>query len=774
MTQKPMYAAMVNSPVTEIVADISVTDTVIELLDATKLPTAPNLAVIGSDETAETVRYTEVNGNVITVERGFQGAAKSWSAGTKVARYFTAYDHDSARENIEGLYDRLDAAESKELTLQPGVQLVTAKRDARFKLGAIKGKTEINGQGRIGIIGVENPYVTRISGNLLPPFYEWSQSGNIRLDSPYDVTITAESTAQEFLQYDFVPMSNQTYTISGANIRVVDLTNVVILAFTGNTNSSQTFSVPASCKQLRIVASNATQATVGTGNIVTSPGTYRTQNPVLNFGDKSLPFVPREDAMLAFQTELHANPTDGSESDELFERDGQYFKLAKWKKRALDGSENWIHIGNKSGFKSLGVNSYALDAKKGDYEATLLATKFNGQKLKAGNSTDLSAEADIIYIYDGGLRVSIANTDSGWGDNYTPTSAEIKAYFMGWKMYTDGENALTSIYNGSGTKGWFKRNKTDTSDNSNYAHYNGFPLGTVPTKSYPDWTPYNLLYKLTSPTVESVTSEGCLALTEGDNQIEVGTGIILREGTQPKLSVLYNTYEINSVSTGNVALNPLRHKADKISAVYKNNHPDKWSRVSDTNSYGRERAFLDASLFDQTAPYSVTYIKLDKSPVVPITGSLALNEKARLTDLTAGIQEALQRVSVVEQKKAEKDQPVWIAPTLLNGWIPYVDGVNFVGYPTAQYMKDSQGFVHIRGLIKGGPASQSIIFQLPKEYRPKENVTFITNCYPSDIGLEQISRIKIEPTGNVIYMVGPAMTAAPSWVSLYLPAYSTE
>ena len=99
-----MYPGMPNSPQTELAADITADDTTIPLVDASKLPPAPNLAVIGSDEMAETVLYTGIDGNNLTgVTRGFQGVAKAWNAGTKVARNFTAYDWDSARQNVEEL-----------------------------------------------------------------------------------------------------------------------------------------------------------------------------------------------------------------------------------------------------------------------------------------------------------------------------------------------------------------------------------------------------------------------------------------------------------------------------------------------------------------------------------------------------------------------------------------------------------------------------------------------------------------------------------------------
>lgn len=98
---KTMYPAQANSPVTELAAEIDAIQTTIPLVDATRLPAAPNLATIGTDDSAETVLYTGVSGNDLTgVTRGFQGEAKSWVAGSKVARYLTAYDIDTMRENI--------------------------------------------------------------------------------------------------------------------------------------------------------------------------------------------------------------------------------------------------------------------------------------------------------------------------------------------------------------------------------------------------------------------------------------------------------------------------------------------------------------------------------------------------------------------------------------------------------------------------------------------------------------------------------------------------
>lgn len=97
-----MYPAQVNSKQTELGVAIDAVQVTIPLVDASLVPDAPNLVTIGTDESAETVLYTGKSGNdLIGVTRGFQGTSHSWALGTKVARYFTAYDHDSFRENIK-------------------------------------------------------------------------------------------------------------------------------------------------------------------------------------------------------------------------------------------------------------------------------------------------------------------------------------------------------------------------------------------------------------------------------------------------------------------------------------------------------------------------------------------------------------------------------------------------------------------------------------------------------------------------------------------------
>ena len=70
--------------------------------------------------------------------------------------------------------------------------------------------------------------------------------------------------------------------------------------------------------------------------------------------------------------------------------------------------------------------------------------------------------------------------------------------------------------------------------------------------------------------------------------------------------------------------------------------------------------------------------------------------------------------------KASITQEAWITPTLTNGWTLQNDG-----YYNAQYMIDSLGFVHLRGLITGG-ANDSVCFSLPEGYRPSRLINYVT------------------------------------------------
>ena len=107
---------------------------------------------------------------------------------------------------------------------------------------------------------------------------------------------------------------------------------------------------------------------------------------------------------------------------------------------------------------------------------------------------------------------------------------------------------------------------------------------------------------------------------------------------------------------------------------------------------------------------------------------------------------------------AMKSQSPWheigayAQPVFENNW------VNFsVSEETAAFMKDSMGFVHLKGLVKSGTAGP--IFTLPAGYTPVANPIFTV---PTNNGINWLfGGIQVAADGKVYFAVG-----SNTWVSL--------
>ncbi|MUG45235.1 hypothetical protein [Paenibacillus woosongensis] len=572
-----------------------------------------------------------------------------------------------------------------------------------------------------GIVGVENPYAIATSGNLLPPFYEWTAGAGItslNIKEPYEVEATFRaSSAGTAFQSIVSAIPEQEYALSwDVNDRgtlwvgFIDRSGVQITA--ANIPNKGTFITPQNTSKITV-------AWYEPGG-----GTIKLKNPMLTFSEAKL-FESQRRSILAFQTELHANPTDLSDPDVLFEWDGQYFKLMKWKKIVLNGSMDWTFGNNYSNGQYKSVNLPI----SGQLKDSASVTKFNGvlleRRMAAGGIWD---KADMQLLSENLFSLTISIEESGWGSSYTPSVDEIKAYFWGWTMCNQNGSVP---YVGTGTKYWKTINKPGVADTS-----------TLPTTQAPNRTSYQLLYRLAKEIVEPVTVEGCLTLAEGDNLVDVGTGIVLRESVKPKQHTNTN-WIINNTGVGT----SLSSKAAEIIAIYRDSGRDhKWIKESVTGAWGTEQAYIFSANYDQSAAYSVTYTKLDTFPIQPISGSLAANEKAQINNLTTGVAEALHRVSVIEQKKTEKDAPSlqWITPTLLNGWTSN----HGMGY------KKIGSLLLFKGTIEGGSVGALSAFILPQGYRPKANRSIgVLSRNTSQVYAQ--GRITIYPSGEFTVDVGP-------------------
>lgn len=90
------------------------------------------------------------------------------------------------------------------------------------------------------------------------------------------------------------------------------------------------------------------------------------------------------------------------------------------------------------------------------------------------------------------------------------------------------------------------------------------------------------------------------------------------------------------------------------------------------------------------------------------------------------------------------------AVNFLNGWTNYGSGYNNAGF-----MKDSDGFVHLKGLIRNGTVGQTA-FILPVGYRPSSRPLIGTITSSLNVG-----RIDIQTSGAVTMQNGSS-----SWISL--------
>ncbi|MGV6933970.1 hypothetical protein ACWA2B_00325 [Paenibacillus sp. CMM36] len=549
------------------------------------------------------------------------------------------------------------------------------------------------------VMPVRNPYAIRYGENLIPPFYEWTLGERAKVMNPYKLETAATVSVDQSNTYVAVS-PGVTYTFSvkvNGRVTVVEVddlgteSNVYSTTNNENRDVTVTFTTKTTTKRVRIYATN------------TGAGTYTLENPMLNIGSTAKPFKPREDSMLALQTDLYADPVTGANADTVYERDGQYFKSKKWQGLTLDGSLAWTYFDKGTDYKvvRLPVANGLTDTER--------ITKFDGKLVQhvfptsAADQSHLSASAGVV-----GLSISVA--DSGWGDGYQPDQNDIKAYFFGYKVYdagtftpTQAQAATTATWNGTGAKYYVPRVGPAN------------PVASAPQQSYAGYTPYQLVYQLATPTVEPIVSEGKLSFTEGDNQVEVGTGIVLREATKPTSSLVGDAYlQINRIDYGTA----VKYRVSKFLAVYVGNRKDSgWEALNppDNQSYGLERLRKSSSQIT-TEPYSVTYLMLDPSPVVPFTGSYAANEKTLLADLVDSVQQNTARVSVLENKKADKDNPAVLTPTLLNGVT--------LEYPTSpvEYRKSSDGLVTIQGSVKPSSTGDIVAFMLPAGYRPKQTV----------------------------------------------------
>lgn len=595
---------------------------------------------------------------------------------------------------------------------------------------------------------VQNPYVIRRSRNLIPPFTEWNLHTNARVVEPYKLELNATGAIQ-ISSVNIPVLPNTIYVLSAtlsanATIGITYFdANGNVLAGQGNpgsgwnlsTNPSGVFTTPSSCVKIRVQVYN-----------LISSGTFTFTNPMLNIGSTALPFEPIEEDYLFLETKLHSS-VDGTVYDELIPTDTGYEKFARFREVVLDENLNWSLNVDRTGFKHV-ITSPQFSLWRG--QNTSKVVKYDG-KMLAYDGTANSFDTFVDYWSGsanphGTLGIAISDSDSGWGENYTPTTDEIKAYFLGWRMFVWNSDPNVP-YNGTGIKAWGKI-YCGVGGNDNGV-VSGSATQTLPTTMNDQgYVPYRLIYQLATPVREALSCEGSVLMKKGSNIIELGSGVILKERVTP-LRDTSGIYRINSNYQIPIGSTWLKYAAKRIFNIYRNGQPDpRWSitndRTPDPAINGTAEARLyDSSDFDPTAVYEVTYLVLDKYLFTTNPIDLQSSYQANLNEIvgkTVEKQANLEtKVSVIENTYARKEQMPWITPTLLNGWVNYGGGFSEAGY-----FKDVIGIVHLKGVITGGSGT---MFKLPVGYRPKTIKKIVT--ISNDGISEKLASVNILPDGSV-------------------------
>ncbi|AEG59877.1 hypothetical protein [Desulforamulus ruminis] len=542
---------------------------------------------------------------------------------------------------------------------------------------------------------VQNPAVKAEGVNLLPPFSQWTNSAGTLTDiSLSSISVVKSDVGYKTRSFTFYPIVGQTYTFkitidisniggdigSGGyyNLSMYDSKNQHIgfldsppyATTNGTITITKTFIVPSETKSINII--------VGCDIGVT--GTFTFSNPMLILGD-TIPdhYLPNDPSYLYLQTPLY-------EGETLEEIDGQWMRTKKWEKKVLDGSLDWSFSIDGAGFKRLYVPNFtATHGAKRNSRITnnqLVGIKYDG-KILGGIGTDASFDNIGTGGNDDHLFISVADIDSGWGENYTPTADEIKAYFYGWKMYTRGQSVNTT-YDGTGTKGWVKLHFYALGDGSHHSHLNGYADGQVPTASYPEWTPYTLHYQLATPVTEVVPHEGELRVHEGLNQVEVFEGVVVRELANPKYDANNKIYFINHTSAS--LFSAVANKVEKFLSVFENTKPTlMWGQsFSSQFSYGKTLLGAYEKDFDPTAQYSVTYQALPEEFTAPLlsvdatydsniksTVDTLVDELAKVTTDVTALEMALRNRGLLRKNPIYTAKPSAIQ-TVVNGTLTNV------------------------------------------------------------------------------------------------------
>lgn len=442
--------------------------------------------------------------------------------------------------------------------------------------------------------------VTTKSKNLIPAFDsgEWTLNANTVVNSSYGITLNATGVNDNTV---IIPVSpNTPYPFSSSysnsaggqrvNLQELDVSQAVIK---GNTSDK---TVGSGTNNLTITTTSTTRYIL-LHLMSLNAGTFTFTNPQLELGSTATTFEAQ------VKNTFHIPIKNGDGESVFAMPGGQSVFVQKWVKDVqLTGDLAWTFSLDYTGYKLIYVDGLVVNS----ILSGGIVIKNNGLPLKNLNNTAVSAadQQDIYITSPNRLYISVSDTDTGWSESMTATTAEIKAYFYGWRMTNP---TGTAIWDGVSAKNWIR---ITTLDNR---------TTVCPVASYAGFTPYTLAYKLATPVyhvgciggdqTKPILSPGSVvSVPQGVCQIEQTTGVQWMENAKQVLSSGY-AY-LNTIGNGSLLL-----YRDKAKVVLKLNGVTdaKWiTTVGYSAVYGNEWYKLNQTDYDPTAIYQITYEMYDK------------------------------------------------------------------------------------------------------------------------------------------------------------------
>lgn len=451
--------------------------------------------------------------------------------------------------------------------------------------------------------------VKRIDGktivNLAPPLNSGlmkTKHANLEILSSTKAILRATADHQYSIFGNILVKPNTQYTVDcvrNGTIAIVDGANNSNVIVVSNTNRTFTFNT-GSYTSIDVVFSNA-----GIGL-----GEFTFDSFSLFEGTQSFPYVANvkgvknptivnetNNTSLVIPTTLHKG--------EYVEQNakGELVKYTKYKEIDLDDKITYaFSVSSADNSKAIIIQTplgYAPESSLSSLRDHKIV-KYNGAVL----AHDTVTLGDRFNMVDN-FRIAIPNADSGWGASYTPTLDEIKAYFLGWKMY-DVTGGASTPYNGGNVsnKYWAKIWSGEGEFN------NGGVVGSSGTSTLPtimndkSYKPYRLIYELASPVMEVIEPYGDLTVDSGENSLKVYEGRIVNEVITPVL--VGSSYYVN----GDVPGSKLQYTVDKFTAIYKDTVRDStWNFVftlpGHVDRYGTSQAI--GQNFNANALYTASY-----------------------------------------------------------------------------------------------------------------------------------------------------------------------